>query len=172
MATLFWYRVTNQFEITIHDIPDLSLKKETKFWIEAVSNNRIHTTSISKNDFELCDYNIFDNTIEPIQITEQNLTCTRMYERIANTWGSVVCFEIKDAENVKRKIEFGSVRLETGKEADEAILDGINFMKKFGSNKTWEIIDLKREIIKLKKEIDNLTEQISQLRINTESNIK
>ena len=169
MATVFWYRIDNQFEITQHDNPDLSLKGSTKYWIEAVDNNRSHITSISKNKFELYDYNVFDNTIEHTQIKQQNLTCVKIYDEMANSWGTRLIFEIEDSEHLRKKCYFGSVYLESGKDADEAILDGISFMKKWGSNKTWEIIKLKQEIERNKKQIESLQKDVESLKEEVQS---
>lgn len=168
MATEFWYRISNQFEISQHDNPELSMKDSTKYWIEVVNNNRKHITSISKNEFELYDYRVYDNTVEPSQIKQQKLTCVKIYDNMANSWGTRIVFEIEDDEHLIRKCFFGSVYLETGKDAEEAILDGISFMKKFGAYKSWELIDTKKENQKLIEENQKLRQKIMEL----ESQIK
>lgn len=158
MASISWFRISNQLNITTHDVPEISLKSDIKYWLEVVYNNRIHTTGVSRNDFELYDYNVYNNVVDPCQIKELYLTVVKLYDRISNTWGTVVCFEIEDENKHKRKLEFGGCQVDNRKNANEAIIEGISFMKQYGSNKTWEIIDLKIENIRHKYEVECLKE--------------
>jgi hypothetical protein len=146
-----WIRITKELETSNHKQPDLSLSQETKYWLELLNDGQYHETSHG-NKFLLYNYKIYNAFLEPTSIKELNLSCDTIYDTAENVFGTNMTWVLRDSIGEEFTMHFGSRSTTEGIHREQALIQGIVFMKEYGQYHYGESVILARELNDLKKQ--------------------
>lgn len=131
-----WIKVTKDLDINEMDTPDDIGGSSIKYWIKCIDNGRKHK-SMSGNSYELLYYEVYNRFLEPTELVEFNLKCKSLTDYFYGEY--YLRANIEDNNNEIRTKNFQGCQIQI------SLAKLIEFMKKYGSFKSWEAIEIQEK---------------------------